>query len=191
MPGSTQDLTLYGGAATGSMTRYDERHENLIRPDFQYIIRVTKKSQVPTSVKTKKNTPPPPLLPKKKKRRSGSLRRPTIRHVRHSFSYAPVESRPRPNPPGSNGQGSGRFTLQKHGCPWPQTGSWTHGKNGYVDPLMTRKRTCCHGPNNLRTRIGSQTMERKALQADKRDNFPLFASAAACWPMYHCTIHKC
>lgn len=35
-------LRFTGGAATGSMTRYDERHENLIRPDFQYIIRVTK-----------------------------------------------------------------------------------------------------------------------------------------------------
>lgn len=133
MPGSTQDLTLYGGTATGSMTRYDERHENLIRPDFQYIIRVTKKSQVPTIVSRPKKTP------QEEKRRSGSLRRLTIRHVRHSFSYAPVESRPRPSPPGSNGQGSGRFTLQKHGCPWPQTGSWTQGKNGYVDPLRTRE----------------------------------------------------
>lgn len=84
MPGSTQDLTLYGGAATGSMTRYDERHENLIRPDFQYIIRVTKKSQVTTTMSRRK--------PKKNKStnrktdeavRSAGL---PIRHLRHSFS---------------------------------------------------------------------------------------------------------
>lgn len=113
-------LRFTGRAATGSMTRYDERHENLIRPDFQYIIRVTKKV-----IHHQK---------KKTKRRSGSLRRLTIRHMRHSTSkwcalpWSPVQG------PKVHLEATARdlvaSTLEKHGSPWPQTGSWTHGKTG-------------------------------------------------------------
>lgn len=89
MPGSTQDLTLYGGTATGSMTRYDERHENLIRPDFQYIIRVTKKSQVPTIVSRPKKKPP-----KKKKDeavRSAGLPFATYATAFRTLPWSPVQ----------------------------------------------------------------------------------------------------
>lgn len=182
LPGSTKDLTLYGGAATGSMTRYDERHENLIRPDFQYIIRVTKKvvtSTVSRRGETSTNNKKKIIIINQE--RSGSLRRLTIYSPLTPQLFkivcAPVEvpsESPRPTYHlEATARDLVRFTLEKHGCPWPQTGSWTHGKNGYVDPLRTRERTYCHGPNNLRTRIGPQTKEREALQADKRirDNF--------------------
>lgn len=76
---------LLGGAATGSMTRYDERHENLIRPDFQYIIRVTKKSSH-HGVKTEMNE---------------AVRSAGLPFATYATTFqvvcAPVESRPKPS----------------------------------------------------------------------------------------------
>lgn len=93
MPGSTQDHTLYGGAATGSMTRYDERHENLIRPDFQYIIRVTKKSQVPTTVSRRNHqkNPPPPKKKKDEAVRSAGLPFATYATAFRALPWSPVQ----------------------------------------------------------------------------------------------------